>query len=191
MLNEKSGIVVNTTDIKRIVKSFVEGELDGKFLNREHLYFQHHIPTTKNLARSIWNSLENRFEGCNLHRIRIYENHYLSSEKEAGSLTRLTRKFYFSAAHRLHSHHLSDEEKIKLFGKCNNPHGHGHNYYLDVTVEGEPDLNPTSEVVAMVIYNMLSPHLPERPKECIIMVNPIDSSKEELFTYELDFSSLG
>lgn len=51
----------------------------------------------------------------------------------------LTRRSTFCAAHRLHSPHLSDEENRRVYGKCNNPHGHGHNYALDVTVEGDPD----------------------------------------------------
>ncbi|MBI2688191.1 MAG: 6-carboxytetrahydropterin synthase [Acidobacteria bacterium] len=50
---------------------------------------------------------------------------------------RLTRNYHFSASHRLHLPNLSDEENRRLFGKCNNPYGHGHNYILAVTVEGE------------------------------------------------------
>ena len=46
----------------------------------------------------------------------------------------LTRKEHFSAAHRLHSDHLSDSENRKLFGKCNSKNGHGHNYSIEVTV---------------------------------------------------------
>jgi 6-pyruvoyltetrahydropterin/6-carboxytetrahydropterin synthase len=46
----------------------------------------------------------------------------------------LTQQFEFSAAHRLHNPDLSDEKNRDLFGKCNNPHGHGHNYLVDVTV---------------------------------------------------------
>ena len=51
----------------------------------------------------------------------------------------LTRRTHFAAAHRLHSPHLTDEENCRIYGACNNPHGHGHNYYLEVTIEGEPD----------------------------------------------------
>ena len=51
----------------------------------------------------------------------------------------LGRRYRFSASHRLHSSHLSEEENSRVFGKCNNPHGHGHNYTLEVTVAGEPD----------------------------------------------------
>lgn len=52
---------------------------------------------------------------------------------------RLTRRYSFSASHRLHTGVLSDEENESLFGKCNNPFGHGHNYVLEVSVTGEPD----------------------------------------------------
>jgi 6-pyruvoyltetrahydropterin/6-carboxytetrahydropterin synthase len=57
----------------------------------------------------------------------------------------LTRKLEFSASHRYHNPALSAEENRRIFGKCNNPHGHGHNYTLEVTVEGEPD--PVSGMV--------------------------------------------
>ena len=52
---------------------------------------------------------------------------------------RVTRRVHFSAAHRLHNPSLSDEENRRIFGLCNSPNWHGHNYEMDVTVEGEPD----------------------------------------------------
>ncbi len=51
----------------------------------------------------------------------------------------LTRRYRFSASHRLHSPSLSDERNRDIYGKCNNPYGHGHNYILEVSVEGTPD----------------------------------------------------
>src|ERR1700685_4728662 len=51
----------------------------------------------------------------------------------------LTRKIEFSASHRSNNPALSAEENQRIFGKGNNPHGHGHNYTLEVTVAGEPD----------------------------------------------------
>eukprot|EP00123_Amoebidium_parasiticum_P009698 comp19652_c0_seq1/m.23251 comp19652_c0_seq1/g.23251 ORF comp19652_c0_seq1/g.23251 comp19652_c0_seq1/m.23251 type:complete len:149 (-) comp19652_c0_seq1:53-499(-) len=51
----------------------------------------------------------------------------------------ISRVETFSASHRLHSPHLSDEENAALFGKCNNPNGHGHNYKVEVVVRGEVD----------------------------------------------------
>jgi 6-pyruvoyltetrahydropterin/6-carboxytetrahydropterin synthase len=51
----------------------------------------------------------------------------------------LIRRVTFSASHRLHSPELSDAENTKIFGKCNNPNGHGHNYVLEVAVQGKID----------------------------------------------------
>jgi 6-pyruvoyltetrahydropterin/6-carboxytetrahydropterin synthase len=48
----------------------------------------------------------------------------------------VTRRLMFNAAHRVHNPALSDEENARLFGKCNNPNWHGHNYTLDVSVHG-------------------------------------------------------
>lgn len=57
----------------------------------------------------------------------------------------VTRKYRFCAAHRLHAKELSVDVNRKVFGKCNNPNGHGHNYTVLVTVRGEID-SQTGEV---------------------------------------------
>jgi 6-pyruvoyltetrahydropterin/6-carboxytetrahydropterin synthase len=51
----------------------------------------------------------------------------------------LTRRYLFSASHRLHSQEMTAEENRSTYGKCNNPYGHGHNYTLEVTVSGPVD----------------------------------------------------
>jgi 6-pyruvoyltetrahydropterin/6-carboxytetrahydropterin synthase len=51
----------------------------------------------------------------------------------------LTRRYLFSASHRLHSSDMPDKWNRETYGKCNNPHGHGHNYQLEVTVSGPVD----------------------------------------------------
>ena len=51
----------------------------------------------------------------------------------------LTRRYRFSASHRLHCEDMSEGENRAVYGKCNNPHGHGHNYALEVTVAGQVD----------------------------------------------------
>lgn len=55
------------------------------------------------------------------------------------AMTELSQHFEFSAAHRLHNAALDDQTNRQLFGKCNNPAGHGHNYEVRVTVVGTPD----------------------------------------------------
>jgi len=54
-------------------------------------------------------------------------------------IAHLTRRYLFSASHRLHNSDMSAEENRTTYGKCNNPHGHGHNYALEVTVSGQVD----------------------------------------------------
>jgi 6-pyruvoyltetrahydropterin/6-carboxytetrahydropterin synthase len=109
------------------------------------------------------------------------------------------RQEHFNAAHRLHQPEWSDEKNAAVFGKCNNPSYHGHNYELIVKVTGFPDLktgyvmdlkvlsdlikeqvldrfdhknlnldteefqdmNPTAENIAIVIYDLLRPHISE------------------------------
>lgn len=51
----------------------------------------------------------------------------------------VTRRMTFSAGHRLHSDALTPEENLRLYGKCHNPNGHGHNFTVEVTVAGEID----------------------------------------------------
>jgi len=51
----------------------------------------------------------------------------------------LTRHYWFSASHRLHCEEMSDAENRDVYGKCNNPHGHGHNYAVEVTIAGQVD----------------------------------------------------
>jgi len=51
----------------------------------------------------------------------------------------LTRAYMFSASHRLHCDDFSPEKNVEVYGKCNNPHGHGHNYRIEVTVGGQVD----------------------------------------------------
>ena len=51
----------------------------------------------------------------------------------------LTRRYPFSASHRLHSEAMSPQENLATYGKCNNPYGHGHNYIVELTVSGQVD----------------------------------------------------
>jgi 6-pyruvoyltetrahydropterin/6-carboxytetrahydropterin synthase len=74
---------------------------------------------------------------------------------------RVTRTYCFAASHRLHAPQLSDEENRALYGKCNNPYGHGHNYVLEVTARGPADDNglalDTARLDGMVEEQVLTP----------------------------------
>ena len=63
----------------------------------------------------------------------------LAIDAKDSAMVQLSLRFEFSAAHRLHCENLSEEENRVIFGRCNNPNGHGHNYELEVTVSGTSD----------------------------------------------------
>jgi len=86
----------------------------------------------------------------------------------------LTRRYNFAASHRLHSPNLSAEENRRVYGKCNNPYGHGHNYIVEVTMAGPVDsatgmitnlgdLDPfvQSEVIEVFDHKYLNEEIPE------------------------------
>ena len=78
-----------------------------------------------------------------LHDLRLALSPFLAIEVHATEfpMVRLSQKFEFAASHRLHCPTMSDAENVRTFGKCNNRHGHGHNYELQVTLRGVPHSN--------------------------------------------------
>jgi len=69
-----------------------------------------------------------------------------SSMKNDALHVELGRRYHFAASHRLHTSQLSEEENCRVFGKCNNPYGHGHNYVLEVSLSGKID--PATGMIA-------------------------------------------
>jgi len=94
------------------------------------------------LVREVFNLLQD-WPPLTLEQVRLNLSPFLSLTATAAeqSMIELSQKFEFSATHRLHNPTASDEQNRKTFGKCNNPHGHGHNYELQVTLTGLPDSN--------------------------------------------------
>jgi len=215
-VDQRTGMVVNITDINYALKANVVDVLDGKYLNSEVSYFAANAPTVENIARFLWNSLEPALPpDASMATAKVWEMDTLWTtleRNENGTMTTsLTRAYDFSASHRLHSSHLTDDENREIFGKCNNPNGHGHNYGIQVTVAGDPDpktgmvfsieeldriveeevllpfdhkhlnldtpefaeLNPTSEMLTVVIWKKLARRLPTTgtPRLTSVVVN--------------------
>ena len=72
------------------------------------------------------------------------------------------RREHFNAAHRLHNPHWSDEKNARVFGKCNNPHYHGHNYELVVQVTGKPDPETGYVVDMKVLSDLIKAHVTDK-----------------------------
>jgi 6-pyruvoyltetrahydropterin/6-carboxytetrahydropterin synthase len=86
----------------------------------------------------------------------------------------VTRRERFSAAHRMYREEWSDEQNLRIFGKCSNPNWHGHNYVLFVTIKGEP----SEETGFFMNINKL--------KE-IIKIRVIDKIDHKNINIEVDF----
>lgn len=100
------------------------------------------LVTGERLLAAIWHQVLPAAprEGL-LTRLELRTTPYLrfAMTPENEQMVELTQTFEFSASHRLHVPAFSDEKNRAVFGKCNNPRGHGHNYVLEVTVAGRPD----------------------------------------------------
>ncbi len=137
-----TGMVVNIKDLDAILQRRVVGVLDQCSLNDQVPFFLERAPSLENLLEFCRLQLEPELPNkVRLIAIRIAETDSLSAalELKPDPMISLTRTYEFAASHRLHSPHLSDEDNVRAYGKCNHVHGHGHNYVLEVTVAGVPD----------------------------------------------------
>jgi 6-pyruvoyltetrahydropterin/6-carboxytetrahydropterin synthase len=134
---DEYGMVQNLSHVKRVIQQEVTSQLDYSYLNDAWPEFQQTLPTTENIARCIWQRLAPHLPLTN---IRLLEHPELWADYQGNAMeATLTVKTHFSAAHRLALPQLSQEENTEIYGKCARPHGHGHNYHLEVSVAGEID----------------------------------------------------
>lgn len=111
----------------------LRSELDHKNLNHEVPGLKDQAITTESLAHYVYARVA---EQLPIHRVRLHERADFFAEYWKGGSYFLGLRIPFSAVHRLHSHVLSPEENVALFGKCNNPQGHGHLYMTEATIGG-------------------------------------------------------
>ena len=134
---DRYGMVENLSLVKQVIKQEVTSQLNYSHLNDTWSEFQQTLPTTENIARVIWHKLSPHLPLVN---IKLFEHPELWADYQGNNMeATLTVKTHFSAAHRLAIPSLSFEENQKIYGKCARPHGHGHNYHLEVTVAGTID----------------------------------------------------
>ena len=121
----------------RMKIELVRAMLDHKNLNREVAVLADRAITTESLAAFIHGQLATA--GVTAERVRLHERADFFAEYWRGGHYFLGLRRDFNAAHRLHASRLSDSENSELFGKCNNPRGHGHTYGVEATVGGDLD----------------------------------------------------
>lgn len=144
---DKYGMVQNLSHVKQVIKQEVTSQLNYAYLNDTWSEFKQTLPTTENIARIIWHRLTPHLPLVN---IQLFEHPELWADYQGKDMeATLTVKTHFSAAHRLALDSLSFEENQEIYGKCARPHGHGHNYHLEVTVAGKID-SRTGMIVDLV-----------------------------------------
>ena len=115
----------------------LRSELDHRYLNQEVAKLKDRPITTESLAGYIYEQANPSLPL--LHRVRLHERDDFFAEVWHDESVFLGLRMPFNAAHRLHAECFSDAENTKLYGKCNNPLGHGHRYLTETTVGGEYD----------------------------------------------------
>jgi len=154
----RTGIVVNIKEIDQVVRRAALTRLDHRLLNGRYGVLQGLPVTGELLIQEIRKMLASelpedvklsalRLESgpLDVHEWRSTNPEEVSAPQPPPGQTLATRVYEFSASHRLHSQHLSDQENRELFGKCNYINGHGHNYILEVTITGP--INPHSGAI--------------------------------------------
>ena len=111
-------------------------ELNHRYLNQEVVGLRDRPVTTESLAGYIYERVK---AAVSLHRIRLHEREDFFAEAWGDKIIFLGTWMPFNAAHRSYAACFSDAENTKLYGKCNNPLGHGHRYVTETTIDGEYD----------------------------------------------------
>jgi 6-pyruvoyltetrahydropterin/6-carboxytetrahydropterin synthase len=127
--------IVQQQDLDACVDSLRQ-ELDQRYLNEEVFGLKDRPMTTESLATYI---RERVAASLLIHRIRLHERADFFAEAWSDQSMFLGMQIRFSAAHRLHVPAFSDEKNAALFGKCDNPRGHGHLYLAEATIGGNYD----------------------------------------------------
>jgi 6-pyruvoyltetrahydropterin/6-carboxytetrahydropterin synthase len=111
-------------------------ELDHRYLNEEVIGLKNRPITTESLAGYLYDRVKTMIP---LELVRLHERDDFFAEAWKDNIVFLGLQLPFHAAHRLNSVALSDAENATLYGKCNNPRGHGHRYLTETTIGGEYD----------------------------------------------------
>ncbi|HEY4330574.1 MAG TPA: 6-carboxytetrahydropterin synthase [Phycisphaerae bacterium] len=154
-VDPKTGMLVNIKHVDRILR-----EHAVPFIRVAHYAARFAAPA---ILLAMMPVLKKRFEPYALTALQLSLSPFLSYKsylKEPG-MVQMSLRFEFSAAHRLHSEALSTAENQEVFGRCNNPNGHGHNYEIEVNVTGGPDVKTGEFFGVLALQQIVNRHIIE------------------------------
>jgi 6-pyruvoyltetrahydropterin/6-carboxytetrahydropterin synthase len=138
-----TGLVINVSDIDSSVREYVVPEFSRQM--REEFHQGRHIgfPGITKLLKSAWGQLADKFGTARLRELSLALNPFrkVAIDGEDCKMSYFSEKFEFAATHKLWNDDFSDERNRKVFGKCANPAGHGHNYIVEVTIKRPAEEN--------------------------------------------------
>lgn len=140
-VDKDTGMMINVTEIKRLVKEVLDSRYDHKYLNLDTPPFDETPPTAENVCRHLLEEVKPQFKNHHAKPVICHLKQSPWLEATAYEDGKIEKHFHmdFSAARRTYSPHLSDDENTKLFGTAASPNGHGHHYRLRFTLGGEID----------------------------------------------------
>ena len=151
-IEARTGYLCNITVIDQLLRSIVTRRLIPRY-HQKGLH-QNDIQTAESILRLAFAELTAQWtHDSSIVSLTLVVSPYISysiarEDNMNQTLVELTEQFEFSASHRLHCNDLSDQENAEVFGKCNNPSGHGHNYVVEVTVSKAVD-SDRGQVIAI------------------------------------------
>lgn len=169
--NPETGFVVNVVDIDRAVRQHAlpafETQISNSFKNNKPVK----LTDIAELLRTSWTKLKIEFGAATLKTLSLELNPFrkLGIDSEDGKMIYFSEKFEFAASHTLWNEKFSDEENFKVFGKCANPAGHGHNYVIAVEVKssandelriGDYERTIDSEFITLIDHKNLNVDVP-------------------------------
>jgi 6-pyruvoyltetrahydropterin/6-carboxytetrahydropterin synthase len=132
-----TGFIVNVADIDKSVREFAVPVFADKirhdFRRGQHVGFF----TLTELLKSAWNKLADKFGTARLSRLSLKLNPFrqMAIDLKDSEMIYFSEKFEFAATHKLWNDDFTEKRNLKVFGKCANPTGHGHNYIVEVTIK--------------------------------------------------------
>ncbi|HEX4653627.1 MAG TPA: 6-carboxytetrahydropterin synthase [Candidatus Udaeobacter sp.] len=130
------GVAIARYDAVEECRRALQSELNHRYLNEEVVGLQGRPITTESLASYIYERVTGIIP---VNRVRLHERDDFFAEASGNNTIFLGLQVPFHAAHRLHAATLSEAQNATLYGKCNNPTGHGHRYLTETTIGGEYD----------------------------------------------------
>jgi len=132
-----TGFVINVTDIDKNVREYVvpifSEYVKSNYAQKKHIGFKQIVE----LLKRTFNELSDKFGKAKLIELTLKLNPFrkVAVDCEDWKMIYFSEKFEFAAMHKLWNDRFSDEQNLKVFGKCANPSGHGHNYVIEITVK--------------------------------------------------------